>query len=108
MIVAAVASLKCSPAVAAPHRAPGCGREMTQAMRAGCDFRRGGLRGLPHGAAAARGGRGVLGLDNFNHYYDVRLTALRARARRRAGMTTLFEGDVCDGELLELLLTPGR
>ena len=40
----------------------------------------------------------VLGLDNFNHYYDVRLKRTRASLLRRAGMTTLFEGDVCDGE----------
>ena len=50
----------------------------------------------------------VLGLDNFNHYYDVRLKRTRAALLRRAGMTTLFEGDVCDRELLELLLRSGR
>ena len=50
----------------------------------------------------------VLGLDNFNHYYDVRLKRNRASLLRRAGMTTLFEGDVCDGALLELLLRAGR
>ena len=50
----------------------------------------------------------VLGLDNFNHYYDVQLKRTRAALLRRAGMTTLFEGDVCDGALLELLLRAGR
>ena len=50
----------------------------------------------------------VLGVDNFNHYYDIRLKRTRAGLLRRAGMTTLFEGDVCDGELLELLLSAGK
>ena len=50
----------------------------------------------------------VLGLDNFNSYYDVQLKRRRAQLLRRAGMSTLFEGDVCDGELLELLLRSGR
>ena len=50
----------------------------------------------------------VLGLDNFNHYYDVRLKKKRAALLTRAGMRTLFEGDVCDGELLKLLLKAGR
>ena len=46
----------------------------------------------------------VIGLDNFNHYYDVQLKRARATLLRRAGMTTLFEGDVCDGDLLKLML----
>jgi len=50
----------------------------------------------------------VLGLDNFNHYYDVRLKRTRAGLLRRVGMMTLFEGDVCDGELLKLMLRAGR
>ena len=50
----------------------------------------------------------VLGLDNFNHYYDIRLKRTRASLLRRAGMTTLFEGDVCDGELLTTILKSGR
>ena len=50
----------------------------------------------------------VLGLDNFNHYYDVRLKRKRAQLLRRAGLDTLFEGDVCDGDLLQLLLRAGR
>ena len=53
-------------------------------------------------------GDAVIGLDNFNHYYDVRLKRTRARLLRRAGMNTLFEGDVCDGELLKLLLSAGK
>ena len=50
----------------------------------------------------------VLGVDNFNHYYDVRLKRKRAALLERAGMRTLFEGDVCDGDLLQLLLRSGR
>jgi len=50
----------------------------------------------------------VIGLDNFNKYYDVRLKRARAALLRRAGMTTLFEGDVCDADLLRLLLKVGH
>ena len=50
----------------------------------------------------------VLGVDNFNHYYDIRLKRARSALLRRAGMTTLFEGDVCDGDLLKLLLKEGH
>ena len=50
----------------------------------------------------------VLGIDNYNHYYDVTLKRTRAALLRRAGMTTLFEGDVCDGELVQSILTHGR
>ena len=50
----------------------------------------------------------VLGLDNFNHYYDIRLKQTRASLLRRAGMTTLFEGDVCDSEVLQALLSAGK
>ena len=46
----------------------------------------------------------VLGLDNFNHYYDVRLKRTREANLKAAGMQTLFEGDVCDGHLLKKLL----
>lgn len=53
-------------------------------------------------------GDAVLGLDNFNHYYDIRLKRERAGLLRRAGMSTLFEGDVCDGELLKILLSAGQ
>lgn len=58
-------------------------------------------------------GDAVIGLDNFNHYYDVRLKTTRAahlREEAAAGgaYLRLFEGDVCDGDLLELLLRSGR
>ncbi len=50
----------------------------------------------------------VFGLDSFNTYYDVRLKHARADLLRRAGMATLFEGNVCDAGLLRLLLREGR
>jgi len=53
-------------------------------------------------------GDAVIGLDNFNHYYDIRLKTKRAQLLRRAGMRTLIEGDVCDGDLLRLLLRSGQ
>jgi len=58
-------------------------------------------------------GDAVIGLDNFNHYYDPKLKATRAanlRAAAAAGgaFLRLFQGDVCDGELLKLLLREGR
>ena len=42
-------------------------------------------------------GDAVLGLDNFNRYYDVRLKRARAGLLRRAGMSTLFEVRVAAG-----------
>ncbi|KAL1523907.1 hypothetical protein AB1Y20_018826 [Prymnesium parvum] len=53
-------------------------------------------------------GDAVVGLDNFNSYYDVRLKRLRAALLHRAGMRTLVEGDVCDAELLRTILREGR
>ena len=60
----------------------------------------------------ARGHAGV-GLDNFNHYYDVRLKRERARLLRSArdqggAQLELVEGDVCDSALVQLLLREGR
>lgn len=55
-----------------------------------------------------RRGHSVIGLDNFNQYYDVRLKREREKKLKRVGMTTLIEGDVCDGELLRLLLREGH
>jgi UDP-glucuronate 4-epimerase len=53
-------------------------------------------------------GDAVIGLDNFNSYYDVRLKRARAALLRRAGMNSLFEGDVCDADLLKTILRAGR
>ena len=59
-----------------------------------------------------RSGDAVIGLDNFNSYYDVRLKRRRAELLAEAAHTApaldLFEGDVCDGRLLRLLLREGR
>ena len=55
-----------------------------------------------------RRGTTVIGLDNFNHYYDVNLKHTRAAKLKKAGMTTLFRGDVCDGDLLKLLMKEGH
>ena len=50
----------------------------------------------------------VIGLDNFNHYYDVRLKRERTAHLKRMGVKALFEGDVCDADLLRILLREGR
>ena len=58
-------------------------------------------------AALHEQGDAVIGLDSFNHYYDVRLKFTRAELLRRLGVTPLFEGSVCDGLLLHRLLSTG-
>ena len=52
----------------------------------------------------------VIGLDNFNDYYDVGLKQARAVIMRDMDGSSfkLVEGDVCDGELLRTLLKSGR
>lgn len=50
----------------------------------------------------------VIGLDNFNTYYDVRLKRARHALLKHAGMQTLIQGDVCDAELLATILREGR
>ena len=53
-------------------------------------------------------GDAVIGLDNFNTYYDVRLKKARHALLKGAGMNTLIQGDVCDAELLRTILREGR
>jgi UDP-glucuronate 4-epimerase len=58
-------------------------------------------------------GTAVIGVDNFNHYYDPALKAARAANLRKAAAEggaylRLFQGDACDGDLLKLLLREGR
>eukprot|EP00962_Isochrysis_galbana_P036396 scaffold12578_cov128-Isochrysis_galbana.AAC.6 len=58
-------------------------------------------------------GTAVIGIDNFNHYYDPALKAARAAHLRKAAATggaylRLFQADACDGEMLKLLLREGR
>ena len=106
---------------------PGCGHhreffsEPRNEVRAKC--RRAAAQGAPRvvlltGAAGfvgfhtalelRRRGDVVLGVDNFNTYYDVNLKRARAAKLREGGMETLFEGDVCDADLLKLVLGEGR
>lgn len=52
--------------------------------------------------ALKRRGDGVLGLDNFNHYYDVGLKKARQGQLERAGVMVV-EGDINDAVLLRKL-----
>ncbi|CAN4077896.1 unnamed protein product [Withania somnifera] len=52
--------------------------------------------------ALKRRGDGVLGLDNFNHYYDVGLKKARQGQLERAGIMVI-EGDINDAVLLRKL-----
>ncbi|CAI0441139.1 unnamed protein product [Linum tenue] len=52
--------------------------------------------------ALKRRGDGVLGLDNFNHYYDVNLKHARRNVLDRAGIFVV-EGDINDADLLRRL-----
>jgi len=67
-----------------------------------------GFVGFHTATELTRRGHAVIGLDNFNHYYDVRLKRERQAKLKQAGMETLIEGDVCDGELLRHILREGR
>ena len=58
-------------------------------------------------------GVALIGLDNFNHYYDpglktTRAADLRNHASKGGPFLRLFQGDVCDADLLKLLLREGR
>uniref|UniRef100_A0A7S0JJC4 NAD(P)-binding domain-containing protein n=2 Tax=Calcidiscus leptoporus TaxID=127549 RepID=A0A7S0JJC4_9EUKA len=57
-------------------------------------------------------GEVVLGVDNFNAYYQVSLKRSRASILKKAHSSAtplhLFEGDVCDDALLKLLLREGH
>ncbi|KAI4311670.1 hypothetical protein MLD38_036548 [Melastoma candidum] len=52
--------------------------------------------------ALKRRGDGVVGLDNFNHYYDVNLKKSRQRLLEKAGIFVV-NGDLNDKELLDKL-----
>jgi UDP-glucuronate 4-epimerase len=56
---------------------------------------------------AARKGDKVIGLDNFNDYYDPRLKQYRAAAVRAAG-AEIVVGDLCDKKLLLKLFKTRR
>jgi len=72
----------------------------------------GGFVGYHTAQALHARGDVVIGLDNFNHYYTVKLKRERERLLRKAAQSgpalNVVEGDVCDGELLKLLLREGR
>ena len=67
-----------------------------------------GFVGFHTATELTRRGHTVIGIDNFNHYYDVRLKRERQARLKQAGMEPLIEGDVCDGELLRRVLREGR
>lgn len=50
----------------------------------------------------------VIGIDNFNHHYDVLLKEERAAQLGRMGANTLIRGDVCDLGLMVDVLRRGR
>lgn len=67
-----------------------------------------GFVGFHTATELTRRGHSVIGLDNFNQYYDVRLKREREAKLKGVGMETLLEGDVCDGDLLRHILREGR
>jgi len=67
-----------------------------------------GFVGFHTATELTRRGHWVIGLDNFNHYYDVRLKREREAKLKEVGMDMLIEGDVCDGGLLRRILREGR
>ncbi|KAL9387196.1 hypothetical protein Peur_020320 [Populus x canadensis] len=61
-----------------------------------------GFVGTHVSVALKRRGDGVLGLDNFNHYYDVNLKRDRQKVLERSGVFVV-EGDINDVKLLQKL-----
>lgn len=61
-----------------------------------------GFVGTHVSSALKRRGDGVLGLDNFNDYYDPSLKRARQALLDRAGVF-IVDGDINDGELLKKL-----
>ncbi|XP_059641442.1 UDP-glucuronate 4-epimerase 3 [Cornus florida] len=61
-----------------------------------------GFVGMHVSLALKRRGCGVLGLDNFNHYYDIGLKRSRRDVLERAGVFVV-DGDINDGDLLRKL-----
>ncbi|KAJ7944800.1 UDP-glucuronate 4-epimerase [Quillaja saponaria] len=61
-----------------------------------------GFVGTHVSVALKRRGDGVLGLDNFNHYYDPNLKRARQKLLERAGVFVV-EGDINDSALLRKL-----
>ena len=61
-----------------------------------------GFVGMHVSLALKRCGDGVLGIDNFNRYYDINLKRTRAKVLSRAGVFVV-EGDINDIDLLRKL-----
>lgn len=61
-----------------------------------------GFVGMHVSLALKRRGDGVLGIDNFNRYYDINLKRTRAKVLSRAGVFVV-EGDINDVHLLRKL-----
>lgn len=61
-----------------------------------------GFVGTHVSVALKRRGDGVLGLDNFNHYYDINLKRARQKLLERSGVFVV-EGDINDSLLLKKL-----
>lgn len=59
-----------------------------------------GFIGFHLAKAAKRRGDQVVGLDNFNSYYDPKLKEMRARLLKQEGIEVV-RGDICDEALLE-------
>lgn len=54
-----------------------------------------------------RGGADIIGLDNFNTYYDQNLKRAREKILKENGIA-ITAGDICDGPLLEKLLEENK
>lgn len=60
-----------------------------------------GFIGFHMAQALSKQGNTVIGLDNFNDYYSLKLKKYRADLLRKEGIKVI-EGDICNEELLEL------
>ena len=63
----------------------------------------GGFVGFHTARALRKAGHGVLGLDNFNDYYETSLKRARQDILESEGIYTV-EGDIADGELIDQVL----
>lgn len=62
-----------------------------------------GFIGFHLALAAKKRGDHVIGLDNFNSYYDPKLKEMRSKELAKAGIEVI-KGDICDYPLLESIL----
>ncbi|XP_050228478.1 UDP-glucuronate 4-epimerase 5 [Mercurialis annua] len=66
-----------------------------------------GFVGTHVSAALKRRGDGVLGIDNFNHYYDIKLKRARQKVLEKSGVF-IVEGDINDMMLLNKIFDTVR